>query len=153
MCVCVCVLSSHFYSGRQTCGRTSRGHTGGRSHEISPPSFCGACLIFYCEYCVWVRSRPDGAEPDKKCAKSIPFIFAKFGSSFQQPPCYIILVGGEMWRRWSQRQQHCCQCYDISGNEVIIPTGYLKKKKQGGRAQIALEGFKLVVWNNALRES
>ena len=28
---CVCVLSSH-YSGRQSCGRTWRGHTGGRSH-------------------------------------------------------------------------------------------------------------------------
>ena len=28
------------------CGRTSRGHTGGRSHKISPPSFCGACLNF-----------------------------------------------------------------------------------------------------------
>ena len=28
-------------------GRTSRGHTGGRSHRIShPPSFCGACLYF-----------------------------------------------------------------------------------------------------------
>ena len=28
-------------------GRTSRGHTGGRSHRIShPPSFCGACLNF-----------------------------------------------------------------------------------------------------------
>ena len=28
-------------------GRTSRGHTGGRSHRIShPPSFCGACLKF-----------------------------------------------------------------------------------------------------------
>ena len=28
-------------------GRTSRGHTGGRSHRIShPPSFCGACLDF-----------------------------------------------------------------------------------------------------------
>ena len=27
--------------------RTSRGHTGGRSHRIShPPSFCGACLNF-----------------------------------------------------------------------------------------------------------
>ena len=22
------------------------GHTGGRSHRISPPSFCGACLYF-----------------------------------------------------------------------------------------------------------
>ena len=28
-------------------GRTSRGHTEGRSHRIShPPSFCGACLNF-----------------------------------------------------------------------------------------------------------
>ena len=28
-------------------GRTSRGHTGGRSHRIfRPPSFCGACLDF-----------------------------------------------------------------------------------------------------------
>ena len=28
-------------------GRTSRGHTGGRSHRIShPPSFCGMCLNF-----------------------------------------------------------------------------------------------------------
>ena len=28
-------------------GRTSRGHTGGRSHRIFiPPSFCGACLDF-----------------------------------------------------------------------------------------------------------
>ena len=28
-------------------GRTSRGHTGGRSHRIfNPPSFCGACLDF-----------------------------------------------------------------------------------------------------------
>ena len=29
-------------------GRTSRGHTGVRSHKIShPPSFCGACLNFF----------------------------------------------------------------------------------------------------------
>ena len=31
-------------------GRTSRGHTGGRSYRIfHPPSFCGACLNFYRE--------------------------------------------------------------------------------------------------------
>ena len=31
-------------------GRTSRGHTGRRSHRIShPPSFCGACLDFFRE--------------------------------------------------------------------------------------------------------
>ena len=43
-----CALRFHpIYSGRQACGRTSRGHTGGRSHSIShPPSFCGACLNF-----------------------------------------------------------------------------------------------------------
>ena len=40
----VCVCYHPFYSGRQACGRTSRGHTGGRSHRISPPFFCGACL-------------------------------------------------------------------------------------------------------------
>ena len=46
VCVCVCVLLP-IYSGRQACGRTSPGHTGGRSHRIShPPSFCGACLNF-----------------------------------------------------------------------------------------------------------
>ena len=29
-------------------GRTSRGHTGGRSHRIyHPPSFCGACPNFF----------------------------------------------------------------------------------------------------------
>ena len=44
-CVYMCFLP--IYSGRQAYGRTSRGHTGGRSHRIShPPSFCGACLHF-----------------------------------------------------------------------------------------------------------
>ena len=43
----VCVVCCHLiYSGRRTCGRTSRGHTGGRAHRISPPSCCGACLNF-----------------------------------------------------------------------------------------------------------
>ena len=46
MCVCVCVCCHPIYSGRQTCGCTSRRHTGGRSHRISPPSFCDACLNF-----------------------------------------------------------------------------------------------------------
>ena len=46
VCVC-CVFCDPIYSGRQVCGRTSRGHTGGRSHRIShAPSFCGACLDF-----------------------------------------------------------------------------------------------------------
>ena len=44
LCVCVffpIILDIKFV------GRTSRGHTGGRSHKIShPPSFCGACLNF-----------------------------------------------------------------------------------------------------------
>ena len=41
----MCVCCHPIYSGRQGWGRTSRGHTGGRS----PPSFCGACLSFYRE--------------------------------------------------------------------------------------------------------
>ena len=46
--VCVlCVCCYSIYSRRHTCGRTSRGHTGGRSHKISLLSFCGACLNFY----------------------------------------------------------------------------------------------------------
>ena len=44
MCVCVffpSILDIKFV------GRTSRGHTGGKSHRIfNPPSFCGACLDF-----------------------------------------------------------------------------------------------------------
>ena len=42
----MCVCCHPIYSGRLTCGRTSRGHAGGRSHRICPPSFCGACLSF-----------------------------------------------------------------------------------------------------------
>ena len=45
--VVVCVCRHPIYSGRKVCGRTSRGETtGGRSHRISPPYFCGACLSF-----------------------------------------------------------------------------------------------------------
>ena len=47
VCVCVCVCCHPiFYPGRQTCGRTRRSHTEGRSHRIPPPSFCGASIIF-----------------------------------------------------------------------------------------------------------
>ena len=46
VCVCVCVFFP-FILDIKLVGRTSRGHTGGRSHRIShPPSFCGACLYF-----------------------------------------------------------------------------------------------------------
>ena len=45
-CVCVCVFFP-FIMDIKFVGRTSRGHTGGRSHRIfNPPSFCGACLNF-----------------------------------------------------------------------------------------------------------
>ena len=45
-CVCMCVFFQ-FILDMKFVGRTSRGHTGGRSHRIShPPSFCGACLNF-----------------------------------------------------------------------------------------------------------
>ena len=44
--LCVCVFFP-FIRDIKFVGRTSRGHTGGRSHRIShPPSFCGACLNF-----------------------------------------------------------------------------------------------------------
>ena len=44
--VCVCVFFP-FILDIKFVGRTSRGHTGGRSHMIFyPPSFCGACLDF-----------------------------------------------------------------------------------------------------------
>ena len=47
MCVCVCVVIPFILNVRLTCGRTSRGHTGGRPHRISHlPFFCGACLDF-----------------------------------------------------------------------------------------------------------
>ena len=43
---CVCVFFP-FILDFKFVGRTSRGHTGGRSHRIfHPPSFCGACLNF-----------------------------------------------------------------------------------------------------------
>ena len=45
-CMCVCVFFP-FILDIKFVGRTSRGHTGGRSHRIfHPPSFCGACLNF-----------------------------------------------------------------------------------------------------------
>ena len=45
MCVC-CVFFPSILDIKFV-GRTSRGHTGGRSHRIfNPPSFCGACLDF-----------------------------------------------------------------------------------------------------------
>ena len=44
--VCVCVFFPSILDIKFV-GRTSRGHTGGRSHRIfNPPSFCGACFIF-----------------------------------------------------------------------------------------------------------
>ena len=49
VCVCVCVFFP-FILNIKFVGRTSRGHTGGRSHRIChSPSFCGACLNFYRE--------------------------------------------------------------------------------------------------------
>ena len=47
MCVCVFCVFFLFILDIKFVRRTSRGHTGGRSHGIShPPSFCGACLNF-----------------------------------------------------------------------------------------------------------
>ena len=41
--VCVCVFFPLILD-IEFVGRTSRGHTGGRSHRISHPPFCVACL-------------------------------------------------------------------------------------------------------------
>ena len=46
LCLCVCMLSHLFWTS-QTCGRTSRGHTGGRSHRIPPPFFCSTSVFFH----------------------------------------------------------------------------------------------------------
>ena len=44
--LCVCVFFPSILDIKFV-GRTSRGHTGGRSHRIfNPPSFCGAYLDF-----------------------------------------------------------------------------------------------------------
>ena len=43
--VCVCVVIPFILDVRFV-DVPSGGHTGGRSHRISPPSFCGACLNF-----------------------------------------------------------------------------------------------------------
>ena len=47
-CAPPCVFAFiSFILGIKFVGRTSRGHTGGRSYRISQPfSFCGACLNF-----------------------------------------------------------------------------------------------------------
>ena len=65
-----CALRFHpIYSGRQACGRTSRGHTGGRSHSIShPPSFCGACLNFS-------RGKDSAVQELKKTRRDITSVY------------------------------------------------------------------------------
>ena len=52
VCVVVCCVCAFFpfILDIKSVGRTSRGHTGGRSHRNSHPlSFCGACLNFSLE--------------------------------------------------------------------------------------------------------
>ena len=45
--MCVLCVFFPFILGIKFVGRTSRGHTGGRSHRIyHPPSFCGVCVCF-----------------------------------------------------------------------------------------------------------
>ena len=68
----LCVCCHPICSGRQTYGRTSRGHTGGRSHRISPPSFCDVCLTFYRE--------KDSAVPFSSTVKS-NFVYPRINRS------------------------------------------------------------------------
>ena len=47
MNLCVLCVFFPFILDIKFVGRTSQGHSRGRSHRIShPPSFCGACLSF-----------------------------------------------------------------------------------------------------------
>ena len=58
MCVCV-VFFSQIVLDIKFVGRTSRGHTGGKSHRIShPPSFGGACLNFFFFFFLARRIQP-----------------------------------------------------------------------------------------------
>ena len=68
------------YSGRQVCGRTSRGHTGARSHRISTPSFCGACLNF-------------SREKDS----AVPFLRRPWKSNFVYPRIYRFPIVGHLF--------------------------------------------------------
>ena len=43
----VCVCCHPVYSGRQACGRTSRGHAGGKSQRISPPLLLWCLPLFF----------------------------------------------------------------------------------------------------------
>ena len=45
VCVCVCVVIPFILDVRLL--DVPAGVTGGRSHRISPPSLCGACLYFF----------------------------------------------------------------------------------------------------------
>ena len=47
--MCVCVLSSHLFWTSNLWTHQPWSHTGGGSHRISPPSFCGAYLNSYRE--------------------------------------------------------------------------------------------------------
>ena len=69
---CVCVCCHPIYSGRRACGRTSRSHTGGSSHGIPPPSFCGACLNFSREKdsAVHFPRRPKPVDPGSSVGTS-----------------------------------------------------------------------------------
>ena len=103
-----CVVCCHLiYSGRQACGRTSRGHTGGRSHRIShPTSSCGA-LFFIFSREGFSRSFPSST------VKSI-FLYLRFNRSPLVRHFYFLLffIFGEEKSRWC----------DDTGSRTHVPT-------------------------------
>ena len=90
--LCCCPM----YSGHQTttfgmiCGRTSRGHTGGR-----PPSFCGACLIFLS------RKRFSRSFPSSTVKST--FVYARHGR----------LSGSNLGQHNARENPSSCNCAEI----------------------------------------
>ena len=70
--VCVCVFFP-FILDITFVGRTSRGHTGGRSNRTSHPPFCGACLNFSRE--------KDSAIPFPRVDREVDFCVLRFSRS------------------------------------------------------------------------
>ena len=119
VCVCVCVLSSHLFwtSDLWT-------HQPG-SHRISPPSFCGACLNFYCDK---DSAAPFPRRPWYRILCTQELIVLKIRPHLD----LLSLVG---------HRKVCCTDFKYVGTAVITvfcPPFYLGLQNQFGRKGVAL---------------
>ena len=120
LCVCVCVFFPSILDIKFV-GRTSRGHTGGRSHRIfNPPSFCGACLDF-------CREKDSATQPESgaylrdssRVPRRRPFIYLKTAIRHRVSPEFIgsrncVLTDGV----------HCRESADTAPvNLKVVPNG------------------------------